>query len=317
MTDFSSASNIRTDETAAFQNHTWTSLSEDRPLSNLEFHIVEAMIQINEALQGTVDVEDLSISGTLSVTGATALGSTLAVTGAATLSSTCAITGNATVGGTLGVTGASTLTGNVTASGTLAVTDASTLTGNVSCGGTLGVTGASTLTGNVSCGGTLGVTGASTLSGDVTLGSATPTLTVGNSSGSPTQHFLKSDAGTAYQFWYSAAVSRAAVGLNASEDMLFLTYDAAGDPVGTTTYATLTGNWTFPAAVEIDGDLNHDGSNVGLFGVTPAARPAAYTITNDATDRTFNADTVAVAELADVVATVIKDLTTIGALQTA
>ncbi len=34
----------------------------------------------------------------------------------------------------------------------------------------------------------------------------------------------------------------------------------------------------------------------------------AYTVTNAATDRTFDADTVTVAELADVVATLIVDL---------
>lgn len=44
---------------------------------------------------------------------------------------------------------------------------------------------------------------------------------------------------------------------------------------------------------------------------------SAYTITNDTTDRTFDADTVAVAELADVVATLIKDLAAVGALTTA
>lgn len=39
-----------------------------------------------------------------------------------------------------------------------------------------------------------------------------------------------------------------------------------------------------------------------------------WTITNDQDDRTFDADTVAVAELADVVATVIHDLEDKGAL---
>lgn len=38
--------------------------------------------------------------------------------------------------------------------------------------------------------------------------------------------------------------------------------------------------------VEIDGDLNHDGSNVGFFGVTPAARVSAYTLTYSTADKT-------------------------------
>ena len=42
--------------------------------------------------------------------------------------------------------------------------------------------------------------------------------------------------------------------------------------------------------------------------------PAAYTVTNDQTDRAYDADTVAVAELADVVGTIIADLQTLGLL---
>jgi hypothetical protein len=66
-----------------------------------------------------------------------------------------AITGNVTISGTLGVTGATTLSslaasGNATVGGTLGVTGtctvgALTATGNTTVGGTLGVTGATTL----------------------------------------------------------------------------------------------------------------------------------------------------------------------------
>jgi len=51
---------------------------------------------------------------------------------------------------------------------------------------------------------------------------------------------------------------------------------------------------------------------MGLYGVAAVARSAGWTITNDATDRAFDADTVAVAELADVVATLITDLAATG-----
>lgn len=54
---------------------------------------------------------------------------------------------------------------------------------------------------------------------------------------------------------------------------------------------------------------------LGFFGATPVARPAAYTPTNVTTDRAFDADTVAVAELADVVGTLIADLQSLGLLQ--
>lgn len=91
------------------------------------------------------------------------------------------VTGNVTIGGTLGVTGAVTLSGNVSIGGTLSVGTIS-LTGALNAN-SLAIAGASTLTGNVSIGGTLGVTGAATFSGGetVTGGLATDTLSVGGS----------------------------------------------------------------------------------------------------------------------------------------
>jgi len=122
---------------------------------------------------------NVTVGGTLGVTGATTLSSTLDVTGNGTVGGTFDATGNSTIGGTLGVTGATTL------SSTLGVT------GNSTIGGTLGVTGATTLsstadiTGNTTVGGTLGVTGNTTLTanltvnGNTTLGNAaTDTVTV-------------------------------------------------------------------------------------------------------------------------------------------
>jgi len=38
--------------------------------------------------------------------------------------------------------------------------------------------------------------------------------------------------------------------------------------------------------IEIDGNLNHDGSNVGFYGVAPVARPSAYTQTYATADKT-------------------------------
>ncbi len=65
----------------------------------------------------------------------------------------------------------------------------------------------------------------------------------------------------------------------------------------------------------IAGALDHDGTTVGLFGVTPAVRPAAYTVTNGITDRTYDADVTSTAELADVLGTLIADLRTLGIVQ--
>lgn len=56
-------------------------------------------------------------------------------------------------------------------------------------------------------------------------------------------------------------------------------------------------------------------TGIGFFAATPVAQPSAYTPTNVTPDRAFDADTVAVAELADVVGTLIADLQAYGLLQ--
>lgn len=58
----------------------------------------------------------------------------------------------------------------------------------------------------------------------------------------------------------------------------------------------------------------HD-DQIGVFGATPASRPAAYTITNAVSDRSYDANATSVAELADVIATLIGDLQAYGWLQ--
>lgn len=58
------------------------------------------------------------------------------------------------------------------------------------------------------------------------------------------------------------------------------------------------------AAVEFDGTVQ--------IGTKPT-----YTITNDTTDRNFDADTAADAEIADVLATLLKDLEAMGLITVA
>lgn len=65
---------------------------------------------------------------------------------------------------------------------------------------------------------------------------------------------------------------------------------------------------------EIDGDLNHDGSNIGFFGATPAAQSTGWNISNSSTDKTFDADSTSIDELADVLGTLIDYLKSIGIL---
>jgi hypothetical protein len=100
-------------------------------------------------------------------------------------------------------------------------------------------------------------------------------------------------------------------------DLALLYIDAGADRVGigvTNPDAKLEVNGTahIGSDVELDGALNHDGSTVGFYGVTPVTRASAYTPTNVTPDRAYDADATTVAELADVVGTLIADLQALG-----
>jgi len=64
--------------------------------------------------------------------------------------------------------------------------------------------------------------------------------------------------------------------------------------------------------IEIDGDLNHDGSGVGFYGTSPVAQSAAYTPSNVTTDRSYDANSTTIDEVADVLGTLIADLQATG-----
>jgi hypothetical protein len=100
-------------------------------------------------------------------------------------------------------------------------------------------------------------------------------------------------SGSAFQIWNSNGIS---------------TFSDAGS---TQTFQVdgSTGDTT------IAGALDHNGTTVGLFGVTPAVRPSAYTVTNLVTDRAYDANATTTAELADVLGTLIADLRTLGIVQ--
>lgn len=61
-------------------------------------------------------------------------------------------------------------------------------------------------------------------------------------------------------------------------------------------------------------DASGTAALLGFYGHAAAAQPSAYTPSNVSADRAFDADTVLVAELADVVGTLIADLQSIGLL---
>ena len=71
---------------------------------------------------------------------------------------------------------------------------------------------------------------------------------------------------------------------------------------------------TTSTAVNIGGDLNHDGSNIGFNGVAPVARSTGWAVSNVTTDKVFDADATTLAEIADALGTLITYLISRGDL---
>jgi hypothetical protein len=157
-------------------------------------------------------------------------------------------------------------------------------------------------------------TGLWTYDASATYDSASPVLTLGNDGGSPVVTFRKTAAGTVEIRYMAANVRRADVLFNGAEDYVIRHRDGAGAIQFTTTYINASGQWIFPAEVEIDGTLDHDGASLGFRGVAPIVVPAAYTVTNHNTDKVYDADATTVDELADVLGSVIEDLIDQGLL---
>ncbi len=126
----------------------------------------------NLIANGATTLADTTVDGTLGVTGATTLSSTLGVTGATTLSSTLEVTGATTLSSTLGVTGVTTMGSDLTVNGLLAPLNLTMTSNPPLFGAGLNVLGTASLA-NTTVSSTLGVTGATTLSSTLDVTSAT------------------------------------------------------------------------------------------------------------------------------------------------
>ncbi len=101
----------------------------------------------------------------------------------------------------------------------------------------------------------------------------------------------------------ASADGKAIVGVNLSNtNSRFEIYDSETRRL----YVNKSGDLSF------DGDLDHNGSNVGFYGTAPVAQSAAYSPTNVVTDRAYDADSTTLAEVADVLGTLIADLQATG-----
>jgi hypothetical protein len=101
----------------------------------------------------------------------------------------------------------------------------------------------------------INVTGNWEFPSDVLLTDPNARLDVGDGTGSAQLNVNKSDAGIGSVQFNVAGTTRASFDLNAVEDLEFNTYNAVGALVSTTTVDNATGNWTFPADVDITGNI--------------------------------------------------------------
>lgn len=113
--------------------------------------------------------------------------------------------------------------------------------------------------------------------------------------------------------WSFGADTSSESGANAGSDLAFARYNDAGVFQGfPLTLVRSTGKANFEAEVEINGDLNHDGSNVGFYGATPVARGALAAPSGTITRTTFATGSVTLPQLAERVYAIINDLRAMG-----
>jgi hypothetical protein len=265
---------------------------------------------------------DLIIQDALTVQGTTSLGADLSVTGAGifntsvTVATTLGVTGATTLSDTLNVAGLLTgagflFSGSGTVQGSLTVQGAINLTGDLSLANLTATT--LTTTGTATVGGNLLVSGVTVLNDDLTVnanisgqsvaGTSLNTggsLTLGTALNGPAWNLTR----TAPTITFATTTNNDTLRFTGNTDlgagqitrtMLELDAAAAGGALlyaeGVLELSVLTGNVLVANALEIDGDLNHDGTNIGFYGVAPVARPAAYTQTFATADRTHAART--------------------------
>lgn len=151
----------------------------DAQTADINVNVTNASITITGtvSISGAVTVQGtVSISGTVTVAGTVSISGTVEVTGSVTVSGTVSITGSVTVTGAVTVTGTVSISGTVTVSGTVSISGTVEVTGAVTVSGTVSISGSVTVTGSVSVSGTVGISGTVTITGTVNV-SGTVTIT--------------------------------------------------------------------------------------------------------------------------------------------
>jgi hypothetical protein len=277
------------------------------------YTINAATIAALTATEGTV-TNDLSVGNNASITGTLTVGGTAIVTGAATLDSTLVVAGAATLSDTLAVAG--TLTGaGFSFSGSGTITQNLTVTGTATIG-TLVLSDAS-FTGNVNIAGYLQVAGATILNDDLTVNANISGGAVGGTTLSSSGAISGSGSLSIAKLGWSASGQNVTAALKGSTG----TYTITGIQTDLTVVNLIalnpevaTGGGITVVNLEVDGDLDHDGTLIGFYGTAPAAQSSAYTLNATAVlDRTLLASASATTlNNNNVLAALITDLQAIG-----
>lgn len=157
-----------------------------------------------------------------------------------------------------------------------------------------------------------------TASDDITT-TGTLALTISNAQVGTFASNLNMGGGSAAtaQFTIDAGPAQSALIKTADTDSFLEITAGTGAGTGGNIYIEGSGGASPHVQIRNGTTVRFESNNtgIGFFAAAPAAQTAAYTPTNDLDDRSFDADTVAVAELADVVATIITDLQSYGLFQ--
>lgn len=108
--------------------------------------------------------------------------------------------------------------------------------------------------------------------------------------------------------WWIAANNVAEAGSDAGSNLLITAFDDSGTTLGSALQITrATRDVKIFTDLEIGGDLNHDGSNIGFYGATPVPQVSFAAPTGLELRTTFNPATVTLELLARRVAAMIND----------
>jgi hypothetical protein len=257
---------------------------------------------------------DLVVGGDAGITGLATVGTTLVVTGATTLNDTLEVAGAATLSSTLALAGTLSGAGFSFTSGSITtLTVSGVLTAGTLSPATLAVSG------NTTIGGSLQVTGAASFVDDVTMNANLSAGAIAGTSLSTGGNISSAGSLSIAKIGWTASGNDVTAALTSADG----TYAHTGIQTDLTVVTLLTmdpnlgtGGGITVGDIDIVGDLNHDGTNIGFYGTTPAAQSAAYTITATAVeDRVLLASASATTlNNNNVLAALLADLQAIGIL---